>query len=435
MLPFLTPSRPLSQPRLRPGLVLPVLVVLTACAVAQPSAAHRSRHAITAPKPEPAADAQFYAFIRRFRAEALKAGIRPWIYDRSMRGLALNTHIQELNNKQPEFVKPIWDYLDSAVSDKRVAHGREKLAANARMLAKLQSRFGIPKAILVAIWGIETNYGAQTGHYNMFEALATLGYGGRRAAFGRRELIAALKMEQREGYRPKQMVSSWAGAFGQTQFMPSTFLAHAIDGDGNGRIDLWTSPADALASTAAMLDQAGWQRGEPWGYEVRLPAHFPYAQADSRHARPLAHWRALGVTTAMGAALPPGPDKGAILLPAGAHGPAFLVFHNFRTILRYNNATAYALAVSLLADRIGGRAAIHQSWPRDEEPLSRAEAKAFQENLKRLGYDPGPIDGILGGKVRAALRAYQRAHGLKPDGFATQALLQRMERELAAKGG
>ena len=435
MLHFLTASRLASGARRRPALVLPVLLALTACATAGPSAARSSHHAVVTPSPEPAADAQFYAFIESFRAEALKAGIRPAVYDRSMRDISLNAHIRELNNKQPEFVRPIWEYLDSAVSDKRVEDGREKLAANATMLANLQSRFGIPKEILVAIWGIETNYGSQAGRYNMFEALATLGYDGRRAQFGRRELIAALTMEQREGYRPQQMLSSWAGAFGQTQFMPSTFLAHAIDGDGNGHIDLWTSPADALASTASMLDEAGWHRDEPWGYEVRLPPQFPYAQADPDQTEPLDHWRALGVTTALGAALPAGPDKGAILLPAGAHGPAFLVFHNFRTILRYNNATAYALAVSMLADRIAGRAEIRQGWPRNEEALSHDDAKALQEDLKRLGYDPGPVDGILGGQVRAALRAYQTARGLKPDGFATQTVLRRMERELAAKGG
>lgn len=413
----------------------PAVTALVACATAEPSAAHRSPAMAATPEPPPHADRKFYAFIRSFRADALKAGIKPSVYDRSMKDISRNAHIEDLNNQQPEFVKPVWEYLDSAVSDLRVTTGRQKLAENAAMLTHLQSRYGVPEEILTAIWGIETDYGSETGSYNMFEALATLGYDGRRADFGRRELIAALTMEQREGYDPKDMVSSWAGAFGETQFMPSTFLAHAVDGDGDGKKDLWHSPADALASTASMLAEAGWRRGQPWFYEVTLPPGFPYAEADLDKNEPLAHWRTLGVKTALGAPLPKGPGKGAIFLPAGAAGPAFLVFHNFRIILRYNNATSYALAVGYLAQRITGGPPILHSWPRGEEPLTRGDRVAFQTSLKRLGFDPGPIDGIIGGQVRGALRAYQEARGLKPDGFATQELLERMEQEIAAKGG
>ena len=271
----------------RLAILTPAVLALVACATAGPSAAHRTRHAAVAtPRPAPdrqaarEADAAFRAFLRDFRDDALKAGIKPRIYDRSMRDISRNAHIEELNSRQPEFVKPVWEYLDSAVSDLRVQNGRDKLAANATMLANLQSRYGVPKEILVAIWGIETNYGAQMGNYNMFEALATLGYDGRRADFGRRELIAALRMEQDNGFDPKAMTSSWAGAFGETQFMPTTFLEQAVDGDGDGKKDLWNSPADALASTASMLDRAGWRRDEPWLYEVRLPRDFPYAEAD-----------------------------------------------------------------------------------------------------------------------------------------------------------
>ena len=413
----------------------PAVAVLIACATAGPSAAHRTRMAAVTPKPPPGDDVRFYAFVHTFRADALKAGIAPSVYDRSMAGIARNAHIEELNSKQPEFVKPVWAYLGGAVSDLRVQSGQQKLAQNATMLANLQSRYGVPKEILTAIWGIETNFGGQMGSYNMFEALATLGYDGRRADFGRRELIAALTMEQREGFDPKAMTSSWAGAFGETQFMPSTFLEHAIDGDGDGKKDLWNSPADALASTASMLERAGWKTGEPWFYEVTLPAGFPYAEADPDNPEPLAHWRGLGVKTVLGAALPDGPQTGAIFLPAGARGPAFLVFDNFRTILRYNNATSYALAVGYLAERIAGKAPILHSWPRDEEPLTRDDRLAFQQNLKTLGFAPGPLDGILGGQVRNALRAYQRARGLAPDGFATQDLLKQMAREIAARGG
>ena len=277
---------------LRLAALSPILFAVGACATARPSAAQRSRPAT--PKPMPADHAKFRAFIRDFRPTAIRAGIKPAIYDRSMRDISLNTHIQELNAKQPEFVKPVWEYLDTAVSDLRVQHGRDKLAANATMLANLQSRYGVPKEILVAIWGIETNYGAQMGSYNMFEALATLGYDGRRAAFGRRELIAAMTMEQREGYDPKQMVSSWAGAFGETQFMPTTFLNVAVDGDGDGKINLWNSPADALASSATLLSKAGWHRGEPGFTEVTLPRNFPYAEADPDDAKPLVALAGIG---------------------------------------------------------------------------------------------------------------------------------------------
>jgi len=432
---FSTPSsgRPRGIARLLA--LAPAAAALVACATAGPSAAHRTEVAAVTPKPPPDEDLRFYAFVQTFRADALKAGIQPSVYDRSMAGIARNAHIEELNTKQPEFAKPVWAYLDGAVSDLRVQTGQQKLAENATMLANLESRYGVPKEILAAIWGIETNFGGQMGGYNMFEALATLGYDGRRADFGRRELIAALTMEQREGFDPKAMTSSWAGAFGETQFMPSTFLAHAIDGDGDGRKDLWNSPADALASSASMLDQAGWKKGEPWFYEVTLPAGFPYGEADPENAQPLARWRGLGVKTVLGEALPPGPDTGAIFLPAGARGPAFLVFDNFQTILRYNNATSYALAVGYLAQRLAGKPPVLHSWPRDEEPLSRDDRLAFQQNLKTLGFDPGPIDGILGGQVRNALRGYQRAHGMTPDGFATQDLLKQMAREIAAKGG
>ncbi len=424
------PKSPL-RPLLRLAALTPAAFALVACATAVPSAAQRSEPASTLS----ADNAKFRDFIRDFRAEAIRAGIRPAIYDRSMRGISLNTHIQELNSKQPEFVKPVWEYLDTAVSDLRVQNGRDKLAANATMLANLQSRFGVPKEILVAIWGIETNYGAQMGSYNMFEALATLGYDGRRADFGRRELIAAMTMEQREGYDPKQMVSSWAGAFGETQFMPTTFLNVAVDGDGDGKINLWNSPADALASSATLLSRAGWRTGEPVFTEVTLPKDFPYAEADPDDSRPVSHWRALGVKTALGAELAAGPENAALFLPAGASGPAFLIFHNFKMILRYNNATSYALAVAYLAQRIAGRSPILHSWPRGTEPLSREDRFAFQRSLQRLGYDPGGIDGIIGAHVRGALRDYQKARGLPADGFATRDLLRRMQREIAAKGG
>jgi membrane-bound lytic murein transglycosylase B len=379
-------------------------------------------------------DAKFAQFVKDFRDTALKAGISPEIYDRSMSGISRNPRVAQLNLNQPEFARPVWEYLDSAVSPDRVTNGQKMVATYAQPLARIESRFSVPKEILVAIWGMESNYGEAMGGFNMFEALATLAYDGPRADFGRKELIAALKMEEQEHLDPTKMTSSWAGAFGHTQFIPSAFLAHAVDGDGDGKRDLWHSAPDALASTASLLADAGWHLGDAWGYEIALPKDFPYEEADVDNVKTVAQWRKLGVTKISGAELPHGEATAGIYLPAGAHGPAFLVFDNFKTVLKYNNAASYALAVCYLADRIAGGAPIVASWPRDEIPLSRDERVAFQADLKKLGFDPGDVDGVLGHKGRAALRAYQKSHGLPPDGFATENLLEHMERDIVAKG-
>jgi membrane-bound lytic murein transglycosylase B len=415
----------------------------TACATAAPKtgpyipAAYAPKVAAAQPAvaADQAADAKFAAFVHDFRATALAAGIKPETYDRSMAGITRNPKVEQANLQQPEFVKPIWEYLDTAVSDKRVAMGAQLLAANTPMLDKLHTRFGVPPEYLVAIWGMESNYGEAMGHLNMFEALATLAYDGPRMDFGRKELIAAMKMEERDNLDPKQMTSSWAGAFGQTQFVPSSFLTNAVDGDGDGKIDLWHSPADALASTALLLANAGWKDAQPWGFEVTLPASFDYGDADIDTIKPVAEWKKLGVHKANGEQITIGDRPASILIPAGAHGPAFMVFDDFRTVLKYNNAQSYALAVCLLADRIKGGGPVIAAWPRSETPLTRDERIAFQNDLKKLGYDPGDIDGVLGHKVRASIRAFQKAHGLPADGFATQDLLVRLEREIAAKGG
>ncbi len=374
----------------------------------------------------PSQDAKFYAFLRDFRQTALDAGIKSATYDAATANISRVAHIEELNQNQPEFVRPIWAYLDSAVSDKRIANGQQMLAANAAMLAPVETKFGVPREILVSIWGNESSFGQAREPFNMFEALATLAYDGPRADYARPQLIAALQMMQQQRYAPAQMTSSWAGAFGQTQFVPSTFLAHAVDGDGDGTIDLWRSSADALASAAAVLSDAGWQKGKAWGYEVALPRDFAYEDADIDLTKPVGEWRRRGVRTAQGATLPARGEDGAIYLPAGARGPAFLVFGNFKVILKYNNAASYALAVCLLADRFRGAGAIRAAWPRDEQPLTRDERIAFQTYLIKLGYDIGALDGVLGRKARAALRAFQKAHGLPADGFPTEDLLTRV---------
>jgi membrane-bound lytic murein transglycosylase B len=420
------------------GTGVALVLALAACATPAPVSAHHYRRVADATMQpishaDPAADAKFAAFIQSFRATAIAAGIRPAIYDASMSGLTRNPRVEDLNLQQPEFVKPIWSYLDGAVSDDRVAKGEEMLDTYSGMLSGIESKYGVPKEILVAIWGIESNYGSAMGGFNMFEALATLAYDGPRQEFARKELLAALKMEQEEGFSPSQMTSSWAGAFGHTQFEPSSFEDHAVDGDGDGRRDLWHSPADALASTAALLAQAGWTKGGPRYVEVTLPSGFPYELADADSTRPVSDWKKLGVRRANGLDFPDGASNAAIYLPAGARGPAFMTFDNFRTVLKYNNAASYALAVCYLANRIHGGAPIMASWPRDEQPLLPDQRMQFQTDLNALGYNIGTVDGVLGRKTRNALRAYQKARGLPADGFPTIEMLGRLNADMAAK--
>jgi membrane-bound lytic murein transglycosylase B len=264
------------------------------------------------------------------------------------------------------------------------------------------------------------------GRFNMFEALATLAYDGPRADYARPQLIAALQMMQRQKYAAADMTSSWAGAFGQTQFVPTTFLNQAVDGDGDGKIDLWNSVADALASTANVISSAGWKSGKPWGTEIVLPKDFAYEDADLDMVAPLAKWKMRGVKAAAGEGLPASDEPASIYLPAGGRGPAFLVFPNFKTILKYNNAASYALAVCLLADQLKGLPGIAGAWPRDEQPLTRDERLAMQSALATLGYNIGKIDGLFGSKSRAALRAWQKKHAIPADGFATEDLLTRI---------
>jgi membrane-bound lytic murein transglycosylase B len=410
------------------------LAFAASCSPPGPPPPPRESVAVPLPAPTPpSADTKFAIFVRDFRGQAIAAGVHPETYDACMAGVRRLPHVEELNSKQPEFVKPVWEYLAANVSPARVAQGQQLIADNAAMLNAIQARYGVPKEILVAIWAMESAYGNAQGGFNLFSALATLAYDGPRADFARRELIAAMKMVERERLNPRTLTSSWAGAFGQTQFEPSSYLAHAVDGDGDGRIDLWHSPADALASAAVLLHGAGWQPGQ-WCYqEVRLPNGFPYEEADADNAQPMAHWRALGVVPAQSNALPDDMGPGAIYLPAGWRGPAFLLFDNFKAVLTYNNADSYALAVCNLADRFRGGGAIVAAWPTDERPLLASERIAMQSDLKALGYDPGEIDGVLGRKVRAALRRYQKDHGLPADGYPTVEMLGRLTTDLRSR--
>ena len=373
--------------------------------------------------------ANFQNFIREFRTTAIAAGINPELYEHATSGISFNPRIQELNEKQPEFVRPVWEYLEGILTPQRVEHGRDLMEQHAGLLRRLQAQYGVPPQILVAIWGIETNYGRQLGSFNMIEALANLAFAGPRAEYGRHELLAALQLAQQQHIDPTMMSSSWAGAFGQTQFIPSTFLKYAVRENGNGPIDLWNSPADALASTANYLQQSGWHAGEPWGQEVQLPDSFPYANADIAIKRPVSEWRQLGVRAIPGQNLPSGDQSAAIILPAGHRGPAFMVFSNFNALLTYNSAISYALAVGLLADRLKGLPRVQASWPVDEPTLDLPRAIALQQGLTDLGFSTGGADGAFGPKTRDAIRMYQESRGLPADGFATESLVQRVLNE------
>jgi membrane-bound lytic murein transglycosylase B len=378
-------------------------------------------------------EARFAAFVHDFREEALKAGIKPETYDRAMLSISLNPKVQDLNLNQPEFVRPVWEYLASAVSDTRVKKGKDLIAANAELFSRLEGEYGVPKEVLTAIWGMESAYGVSQGNFNLFEALATLAYDGPRAAYGRRQLIAALKVAEVEGRDPITMTGSWAGAFGETQFVPTTFLERAVDGDGDGKRDVWNSPADALASTANYLKLAGWHTGESWGEEVQLPADFAYDQADVDIRKSASEWGGLGVRKMAGEPLNGDAERGWIFLPAGYHGPAFFIRENFDAILKYNLATSYALAVSLLADRYKDGGRITGSWPTDELPLDMGSRVALQTGLNALGYMVGEPDGLLGRRSRQAIRDFQKDRGLPADGFATSALLTRILNEESLK--
>ncbi len=381
------------------------------------------------PLPAVGGDEKFQAFIRDFEATAIARGVTVETYNRAVAGIAPITAIDTIIAEQPEFVRPVWSYLDGAVSARRVANAKFLLNQNAAMLAAIESRFGVPKEILVAIWGMETDYGRDEGSYNIFASLATQAYDGPRQGFARREMIAALLLLQQNDYVPAEMVSSWAGAFGQTQFMPSTFFKYATDGDGDGKIDLWHSAADALASTAVLFQREGWQTDKPWGYEVVLPKGFAYQDADLGTLKPLSEWAARGIKPVAGGALPDGDELAALYLPAGANGPAMLTLSNFRQILKYNNAASYALAVGVLADRMMDRPGIQVPWPRNEKPLSRADRLRFQTDLAALGYDAGDLDGLLGRKTRIALRQYQESHGLIADAYPTTTMLALLDND------
>lgn len=370
--------------------------------------------------------AGFAAWRIEFAAQALAAGIQPNTVRDVLGQAQWQPRVVELDRAQPEFSRTPWAYLDSAVSAQRVAQGQAKLAEHGPTLEAAAARYGVPATVVTAIWGMESNYGSNFGSFRTVDALATLAYEGRRRAWAQGELLAALRIVDRGDIAAERMLGSWAGAMGHTQFLPSVFLAYAVDADGDGRRDIWGSIPDVLTSTAHFLARSGWQASETWGAEVVLLPHFDHARADPAVRQTTAQWEAEGVRSADGQPLP-ALGAASITAPAGARGPAFVVGANFRAILRYNNSVNYALAVALLSRQIGGGAPVIGAWPRDLEPLSRTQMQALQEALNRKGFAAGTPDGVMGPATRAGLRGYQRSLGMAADGYPTVELLQRLQ--------
>ena len=377
-----------------------------------------------------AAPQSFSKWRAGLRIEALNEGITPLLFEQAFAGLTPDPEVIAADQSQPEFSRPVWEYLDSAVSSWRVARGKALLAEQAKTLQAIEKRYQVEPSILVAVWGMESSFGRQIGSKSVIRSLATLAYEGRRNTFWRSQLIAALHILQEGDVGINNMIGSWAGAMGQTQFMPTTYHQYAVDFDGNGRRDIWRSSADALASAANYLSMSGWQHGQPWGLEVQLPSRgFDYAMADGELKKTLTQWQALGVSPRDKVDMRDLEEQQATLfLPSGHQGPAYLLLDNFRSILKYNNSTSYALAIGLLSNALQGDFRAPAAWPKHDRMLSRKERIELQTLLHRLGFDSGKPDGIIGVNSRQAVRGFQQAQGLPADGYPNAELLESVRR-------
>jgi membrane-bound lytic murein transglycosylase B len=369
---------------------------------------------------------QFRSCVEQNRPEAERRGVSPQSFTQATARLEPDLRIMDLLDAQPEFNKSVWDYLDLLVSDARIQAGRDVLARYGATFAAAERAYGVDRSIVAAIWGIESNYGAAIGERPVIRSTATLACVGRRQAYFREEFLSALEILSHGDIRPDRLKGSWAGAFGPTQFMPTAFKRYAVDFDGDGRRDVVDSIPDLIASTANNLHVDGWVPGQAWGYEVVVPQGFDFRLADRARQYAIADWERLGLRRPAGKPFPRPSDRAFLLVPAGARGPAFLMLTNFRVIMRYNPAEAYALAIGHLADRLRGEGPIVQPWPREERALSAQERFELQQRLATRGFNLGDPDGLLGAKTRAAIRDFQIQAGLIPDGYASAELLDRL---------
>jgi membrane-bound lytic murein transglycosylase B len=373
-----------------------------------------------------AAAANFHQCLERMWPLAARRQISRAAYVHYTASLTPDLQIMDLLDNQPEFTKPVWDYLDRLVTDERIAKGREILAKYRPAFDAVERAYGVDRHIIAAIWGVESDYGTQGGSRPVLRSTATLACIGRRQNYFRDEFLAAMEILARGDVRPDRLVGSWAGAFGPTQFMPTAFKRYAVDFDRDGRRDVVDSVPDIIASTANNLKMDGWAPGQTWGYEVVVPTTFNFMLADRRRVLPIREWQHHGVVRPHGQPFPRPDDKAFVLVPAGIQGPGFLMLHNFRVIMRYNPAEAYALAIGHLADRLRGSGAFAQGWPRYERVLSREERLELQQLLAGRGYDIGAPDGHLGAKTKAAIREFQAKNGKIPDGFASASILNEL---------
>ncbi len=382
----------------------------------------------------PLATAQSFSDWRAgLRMEAINEGIAPLLFEQAFAGLIPDPQVIAADQSQPEFSRPVWEYLESAVSSWRVARGKALLAEHSKTLQAIEARYQVEPSILVAVWGMESSFGQQIGSKNVIRSLATLAYEGRRNTFWRSQLIAALHILQEGDTSINGMLGSWAGAMGQTQFIPATYRQYAVDFDGDGRRDIWRSSADALASTANYLRLSGWQHGQPWGLEVQLPSRgFDYAMADGEQSKTLAQWLVLGVSPRSDEADTRhlAEQSATLFLPSGHQGPAYLFFDNFRSILKYNNSTSYALAIGLLSNTLEGDYRIPAAWPKHERMLSRQERVELQTLLNQLDFNSGNPDGIIGVNSRQAVRDFQKTQNLPADGYPNEALLENVRQAI-----
>ncbi len=368
----------------------------------------------------------FAKFVRDIWPIAEAKGVSRATFDAAFKNVTFDARIVSHTKNQAEFAKPIWQYLASAVSSSRIDRGRIKAAAEHAWLEKAQKTYGVSESVVMGIWGMETEYGAFEGSDNVIRALASLAYVHYRGDYFRDELIAALAILEEGDIAPRLMVGSWAGAMGQTQFMPSSFNEYAVDFDGDGRRDIWRDSADAIGSTANYLAKHGWIGGLAWGYEVILPEDFALLAKDSSAPSSFASFAERGVKRADGEALPRH-GEAKLLIPSSLKGPVFLVTDNFNVIKSYNNSTSYALGVALLGDAIAERGALRIAWPTHERQLTAAQVREMQSQLRKLGYNVGEIDGRAGETLRAAVRSYQEEIGAAPDGNPSLALLAQMK--------
>ncbi|MFC1673272.1 lytic murein transglycosylase [Pseudomonadota bacterium] len=375
--------------------------------------------------------ASFDAWLVDFRTEAAGKGISQGILDAALTDLKPIPRVIELDRRQPEFTWTFREYMSRLVNDARIQKGRKKLADNRALLDTIGKKYGIQPRYLVAFWGLETDFGRLAeGYFPTVAALATLAHDGRRSKFFRAQLLAALKILDQGHISPAAMKGSWAGAMGHFQFIPTTFAAYAQDWDGDGKQNIWGNKPDAYASAANFLTSSGWKGDEIWGREVKLPASFDFNLASMKVKKPLAEWQGLGVRRLDGANLPSVDMTASIVAPAGAKGPAFMIYGNFRTIMVWNRSVFYAIAVGTLADRIVGLPGISTLGPKGDRGLKHAESRELQQRLTDLGFDTGGVDGVLGPNSREAVRGFQRTVGLIPDGYPSIELLERVRKGL-----